>query len=74
VSDPSKYRSGTDDLKKEWGAFSAGVITQNVMLFCAANDMGTHPRAMFDKAKLRTLLKLKDNLNPVIELPVGYLK
>lgn len=74
VSDPSKYGSGTDDLKKEWGAFSAGMISQNVMLFCAANNMGTHPRAMFDKAKLRELLKLNDNMNPVIELPVGYLE
>lgn len=74
VSDPSKYGSGTDDLKTEWGAFSAGMISQNVMLFCADNNMGTHPRAMFDKAKLRELLKLKDNMNPVIELPVGYLE
>ncbi len=74
VSDPSKYRAGTDDLKNEWGAFSAGIITQNVMLFCSANELGTRPRAMFDKAKLKTLLKLKDTQNPVIELPVGYLK
>lgn len=74
VSDPSKYRAGTDDLKKEWGAFSAGMISQNVMLFCAANNLGTRPRASFDKAKLRELLKLKDTQNPVIELPVGYLQ
>jgi len=72
VSDPPKYRAGTDDLKKEWGAFSAGIITQNIMLFCAANDLGTRPRAAFDKAKMRTLLKLKDTQNPVIELPIGY--
>jgi len=74
VSDPSKYRAGSDDLKKEWGAFSAGIITQNVMLFCSANDLGTRPRASFDKGKLKTLLKLKDTQNPVIELPIGYLK
>jgi len=74
VSDPSKYRAGTDDLKKEWGAFSAGIITQNIMLFCSANNMGTRPRAAFDKSKVKTLLKLKDTQNPVIELPVGYLK
>lgn len=74
VADPSKYRAGTDDLKKEWGAFSAGMISQNIMLFCAANDLGTRPRAAFDKAKLKTLLKLKDTQNPVIELPLGYLK
>jgi hypothetical protein len=73
VSDPAKYRIGTDDQKKEWGAFSAGMIAQNVMLFCSANNFGTRPRAAFNKAKLRELLKLKDTQNPVIELPVGYL-
>jgi nitroreductase len=72
VSDPSKYRAGSDDLKKEWGAYSAGMVSQNVMLFCAANDMGTRPRASFDKAKMKTLLKLKDTQIPIIEMPVGY--
>jgi hypothetical protein len=74
VSEPAKYRAGADDLKKEWGAYAAGMISQNVMLFCSANDMGTRPRASFDKAKLRELLKLRDTQNPVIELPVGYLQ
>jgi nitroreductase len=72
VSDTSKFRSGPDDLKSEWGAISAGIITQNIMLFCAANGLGTHPRAMFDKAVLRTLLNLKDTQNPILELPVGH--
>jgi nitroreductase len=74
VSDPSKYRAGSDDLKKEWGAYSAGMVSQNVMLFCAANDMGTRPRAAFDKAKMKTLLKLKDTQIPIIEMPIGYLQ
>jgi nitroreductase len=74
VSDPSKYRAGDDELKKEWAAYSAGMVSQNIMLFCAANDMGTHPRAMFDKPKLKTLLKLKDTQNVIIELPIGYLQ
>jgi len=68
------YRAGTDDLKKEWAAYSAGMVSQNVMLFCAANDMGTRPRASFDKPKMKTLLKLKDTQNPIIELPIGYLQ
>jgi nitroreductase len=74
VGDPSKYRAGNDELKKEWAAYSAGMISQNVMLFCAANDMGTRPRASFDKAKMKTLLKLKDTQNVIIELPIGYLQ
>lgn len=72
VSDSSKFRAGTPELKSEWGAISAGIITQNIMLFCAGNGLGTHPRAMFDKAVLRTLLNLKDTQNPILELPVGY--
>lgn len=72
VSEPSKYGAGSDDLKAEWGAFSAGMVAQNVMLFCNANGMGTRPRAAFDKDTVRTLLKLKDTQNPVIEMPVGY--
>jgi len=74
VGDASKYRAGNDEQKKEWAAYSAGMVSQNVMLFCAANDMGTKPRASFDKAKMKTLLKLKDTQNPIIELPIGYLK
>jgi hypothetical protein len=38
----------------------------------AANGLGAHPRAVFDKAVLRTLLNLKDTQNPILELPVGY--
>jgi nitroreductase len=74
VGDPSKYRAGNDELKKEWAAYSAGMVSQNVMLFCAANDMGTRPRASFDKARMKTLLKLKDTQNVIIELPIGYLQ
>jgi nitroreductase len=74
VGEPSKCPAGSDELKQEWSAFSTGMIAQNVMLFCAANNMGTHPRSAFDKAVVKELLKLKDTQNPVIELPVGYLE
>jgi len=74
VGDASKYRAGNDEQKKEWSAYSAGMVSQNIMLFCAANDMGTKPRASFDKAKMKTLLKLKDTQNVIMELPVGYQK
>jgi SagB-type dehydrogenase family enzyme len=72
VSDTSRFRAGPEDLKSEWGAISAGIITQNIMLFCSANGLGTHPRAMFDKDVLRKMLSLKDTQNPILELPVGY--
>jgi hypothetical protein len=72
VTDPPQYRAGTDDLKAEWGAFSAGCVAQNIMLFCTANNLGTRPRAAFDKDAVRKILKLEDTKNPIIELPVGY--
>jgi nitroreductase len=72
VGDASKYRAGSDDLKAEWSALAAGEIAQNILLFCSANDLGGRPRAAFDKAKIKTLLKLKDTGNPILEIPVGY--
>ena len=72
VSDPSQYPVGTDDLKNEWGTFSVGCVAQNIMLFCSANNLGTRPRAAFDKDMVKKILKLTDTQNPIIELPVGY--
>ena len=72
VGDPTKYRAGTDDLKSEWSALAAGSISQNILLFCAANDLGGRPRAAFDKATIKNLLNLKETQNPILEIPVGY--
>lgn len=72
VSDNSRFGGGTPELRAEWGAIDAGIVSQNIALFCAARGLATRPRAGMNKEKLRSLLSLKDSQKPVLNLPVGY--
>ena len=63
-----------DDLKYEWGAIDAGIVSQNISLFCAATGLKTRPRASMDKEKVKELLKLKDTQYVLLNHPVGYAK
>lgn len=74
VSDVSRFRGGTLELKKEWGAIDTGIVSQNIALFCAATGLATRPRASMDRDKIRTLLKLKDTQFPMLNHPVGHSK
>jgi SagB-type dehydrogenase family enzyme len=74
VSDVSRFRGGTPELKKEWGAIDTGIVSQNIALFCAATGLATRPRASMDRDKIRTLLKLKDTQFPMLNHPVGHSK
>jgi nitroreductase len=74
VSDVSRFRGGTPELKKEWGAIDTGIVSQNISLFCAATGLATRPRATMDRDKIRTLLKLKDTQFPMLNHPVGHSK
>lgn len=74
VSDSDRFRAGTPELKYEWGAIDAGIISQNISLFCAATGLKTRPRASMDKEKIKTLLNLKPTQFVLLEHPVGYAK
>ncbi|MDH7515086.1 MAG: SagB/ThcOx family dehydrogenase [Bacteroidota bacterium] len=72
VSSTSRFPGGTPQLKYEWGAIDAGIVSQNISLFCAATGLGTVPRAAIDKAKIRELLKLDETQHVFLDHPVGY--
>lgn len=75
VSDTGKFRAGTAELKTQWGVFDAGLVAQNMMLFCSGMGFAAHPKAAVDTdGKIKGLLKLTDTQVVVIELDVGYLK
>jgi hypothetical protein len=74
VSDSERFKFGTPELKYEWGALDAGIVSQNISLFCAATGLKTRPRASMDKAKIKELLKLADTQNIFLNHPVGYAK
>lgn len=55
-------------------AMDAGIVSQNISLFCAANGLATVPRATMDQAKLKEALKLKATQRLLLNHPVGYVK
>lgn len=74
VSDLSRFGMGMDERVKLMGAMDAGIVSQNVNLFCAGVGLSTVPRASMDQAALRKLLKLSDTQVPMMNNPVGYSK
>ena len=65
---------GLDEQVKLMGAMDAGIVSQNVNLFCAGVGLSTVPRASMDQEALRKLLKLSDTQVPMMNNPVGYSK
>lgn len=74
VSDGDRFTRGDPARKLEWGALDAGIVSQNISLFCAATGLKTVPKASMDKAKIRELLKLADAQIVFLNHPVGYAK
>ena len=74
VSDISRFKTGSDSLKLSWAALDAGIISQNIGLFCAGTGFATHPRVTMDLPKLREILKLKPTQYPLINNLVAYRK
>jgi SagB-type dehydrogenase family enzyme len=72
VSDLSRFTRGDDAGKSTWAAFDAGIVSQNISLFCASVGLGTVPRAMIDFDKLKKVLKLNVNQRIMLNHPVGY--
>ncbi|MDR1335369.1 MAG: SagB/ThcOx family dehydrogenase [Tannerella sp.] len=56
------------------GAVDAGIVTQNINLFCAAVGLSTVPRASMNQEELRKALKLSDTQLPIMNNPTGYPK
>jgi nitroreductase len=50
----------------------AGLVSQNISLFCAGTGLSTRPRATMDNVKLKEILKLKDSQHPMLNNPVSY--
>lgn len=55
-------------------ALDAGIVSQNINLFCSANGLATVPRITMDTDAIKTLLSLNANHLPLINNPVGYAK
>ena len=74
VSDFSRFSSGDDSSKMVIAAYDAGIVSQNISIFCASVGLDTRVRAWMDKEKLRDILKLKDSQHLMLNNPVSYKK
>jgi len=81
TSDMAKFRGYQPDssLQKnksayEMGCLDAGIVSQNIALYCAGTGLATVPRAGMDQKGLREALQLKKSQNLWLNHPVGYAK
>jgi nitroreductase len=72
VSDISRFPGSDDTGKLSMAAMDAGLVSQNISIFCAGTGLITRPRATMDQDKLREILKLKASQYPLLNNPVSY--
>ncbi len=51
VSDGDRFTRGDPERKFEWGALDAGIVSQNISLFCAATGLKTVPRPRWTRPR-----------------------
>lgn len=62
------------DTDETWAALDAGIVSQNISLFCSGTGLATYPRANLDRDKLKKALKLTGTQTIMLCNPVGYTK
>lgn len=68
-------KMGMDDIKAhQMGAVDAGIVCENINLYCQAVGLATVPRATMDTEGIRKLLGLTDKQLPIMNNPVGRTK
>lgn len=73
VIDYDKF--GSNDTRAQMmGCVDAGILCQNINLYCQSVGLATVPRATMDSAAISKLLKLTSAQVPVMNNPVGYEK
>lgn len=73
VSDLSRFGQ-VNDVTRMMAAMDAGIVSENVNLFCAATGLCTVPRASMDMPAVRKLLQLNDTQIALLNNPIGYPK
>ncbi len=74
VSDMSRFGEPVKDHFKTMGALDAGIVSQNISLFCAGANLATVPRGSMEFDQLKKALKLTDSQVLLLNQPVGYFK
>lgn len=73
VSDISKF-AGHNEKALQMGALDAGIVSQNINIFCAGKGLSTVPRMSMDEDGLKKVLNLTADQALMLNNPVGYPK
>ncbi len=74
VSDLSRFRSGEEQQKMAWAYEDAGIVSQNICIFCAGVGLESRTRASMDAEKLKEVMKLRPEQRLILNNPVGRKK
>lgn len=74
VSDGSSFNGGDTETNLMMRAADAGIVSQNISIFCAGNGLATVPRAYMENEQLKKALNLTATERPILNHPVGYPK
>jgi len=74
VANLEKLGDPTVEQTKLLGSIDAGIVNQNINLFCASIGLANVPRASMDKAELQNVLKLSETRVPIMNNVLGYQK
>ena len=73
VADEAKFGSN-NERSKTMMTLDAGIVCENINLFCAGTGLVTRPRASMDADAIKSLLGLDETQVPLLNNPVGYPK
>ncbi len=62
------------DANETWSALDAGIVSQNISIFCAGVSLATYPRASMNHGELKNALKLSGSQTLMLCHPIGYFK
>ena len=74
VANLEKLGNPTAEGTRITAGLDAGIVNQNINVFCAAVGLATVPRGSMNKDELKKILKLTDNQYIMLNNPVGYPK
>jgi nitroreductase len=72
VSDISRFKFPDEPGKLDSAAKDAGIVSQNINIFCAGMGLITRTRGSMDLVKIKSVLKLTDSQRPMLNNPVSY--
>ena len=74
VADFARMGEAAPEDKIRYSAADAGLIVENVYLFCASEGLSTVVRGMIDREQIAALLNLRNDQKVILAQTVGYPK